>query len=576
MVFIMTARNQLGIPVKGVHLDCRAQMMRIETILEIIDDLARWGFNTLLLEYHDRFPFEGRLQKACAPDAFTKEQVRSVIAKAKACGIEIIPFSQCLGHLYWLLRLDEFAKHGEGFKGSHQDGPVIFGNRVSMHSVCPSDPEAFALIQEMAGQMLALHEGCRYFHIGGDEVALDPDCPHCKQRYETESQGDILAGHYLKTAKWIRAQGPDPIIWGDMILAHLESLDVLRGHVTVMDWDYWSTPQPSPWSMSGPSPWGIPWGKWNQPETWSEKQKEILRPYIYAREPDLLKPFPFTQLLRDYGFPVIVAPAARCFDDSATVPKAVHLENTVAAVQTAQQNHILGVMITSWAVRRSPWPFTEHTLMAGGCLLNSPGMSQDEIDLCFAKEHFGAQDAAYAQIPTRLGKASADALKMADLLGARAQFNEKDGSYYANQYQEKEFEYARKNPDALHRAYGLLKEEASRTKAMLKKITPDGQRQKHRVALWLWACDVFDYYADFAPQILIEPGSHDRAALEAFRQRALSLQKETDRLLRPMFTDWTMEGENSIRFGVNLDYLDHMLAACSNNAGEKSGVLLNQ
>ena len=80
-----------GIPIKGAHLDCRAQMMRFETILKVIDDLAGWGFNAILLEYCDRFPFEGRFEKTRAPDALTKEQVRTIIGKAKHTGIQIIP-----------------------------------------------------------------------------------------------------------------------------------------------------------------------------------------------------------------------------------------------------------------------------------------------------------------------------------------------------------------------------------------------------------------------------------------------------------------------------------------------------
>jgi len=55
----------VSLPVRGVHIDCRAQMLRFETLRRIYRDPARWGFNTVLFEYDDR----SLLQRVDPPEA---------------------------------------------------------------------------------------------------------------------------------------------------------------------------------------------------------------------------------------------------------------------------------------------------------------------------------------------------------------------------------------------------------------------------------------------------------------------------------------------------------------------------
>ena len=60
--------SSVPLGVRGVHIDCRAQMLCCERIRQIYGDLARWGFNTVLFEYEDRFPFRGTLRRIAAAE----------------------------------------------------------------------------------------------------------------------------------------------------------------------------------------------------------------------------------------------------------------------------------------------------------------------------------------------------------------------------------------------------------------------------------------------------------------------------------------------------------------------------
>ena len=61
-----------GLPIRGLHIDLKAFTLRPGAMMDIARDAARWGYNTILLEYQDKFPFEGRLTPIRTADAMTK------------------------------------------------------------------------------------------------------------------------------------------------------------------------------------------------------------------------------------------------------------------------------------------------------------------------------------------------------------------------------------------------------------------------------------------------------------------------------------------------------------------------
>ena len=546
--------------IRGLHLDCRAQMLRFTKILTVMEDAARWGYNTILLEYSDRFPFEGRLAGIKAPDALTKDEVHTLLAKAKSLGLQVIPLQQCLGHLYYVLRCKEFAALGDGYRENcREDSPAVFASHIdtppSAWSLCPSHPESLGIFQEMAKQILALHPGCRYFHLGGDEVALDPECPICAEHLPEGGVGHLLGRHYLSAAKWLRSLGPDPILWSDMILAYPETLASLRGHVTVMDWDYWSTDRPSADYVI----WGVR-DNIHNPEKWPEPQQRIVRKHVYATEPALIKPFPHVELLREQGFPVIMASAARSYGDSFAVPMARHMDNSVAAAHKARACNTLGAVVTSWALRRSPWPLTEPILMAAAGAMQDPSLSREEMDLQFAREHFGVNEPGLARIFSLLSESSEKAIKSMDIISSRAYFHQSTGHFYAEDYGDIAAKY-QGSKEKILAAYEELTQACLNAKSLLGRAEPKTERQHEYVRFWRWAIDLLAHFAAFAPQVLILPGQHDKETLKNFRAAAIKLQEETNALLMPWHTDRTMESEDQIRFGVHLKFIDEMLGA---------------
>ena len=59
------------------------------------------------------------------------------------------------------------------------------------------------------------------------------------------------------------------------------------------------------------------------------------------------------------------------------------------------------------------------------------------------------------------------------------------------------------------------------------------------------------------------PGRHDAGRLKRYRRAAQALAGRTATRLGPILTERTMREEQQTRFGIHLDYLDAMIAACA-------------
>jgi hypothetical protein len=397
----------------------------------------------------------------------------------------------------------------------------------------------------MAEQVLALHPDCRYFHMGGDEVQLDAGCKRCSPRAGAIGVSGLLVDHYRRHAEWLRSQGPDPIIWGDMILGHPEHLNDLRGKVIVMDWDYWSRSKPA----DLPLVWGVAAAKRGSPQTWPRLHRRLFQKYIFPEGQRKARPFPYAPFLRDRGFQVILASAARASGDSFCVPASHRVDNITAAARSAAGENILGSVITSWALRRSPWPLTELSLIAGGAAMADPGAPTSRARRQFAREHFGVPDPSLARIPRLLGA------EAPDLIRAMPAMDPATGAWFGRGY-EARVRRTGARPAGQLKQLARLARNVTQAERLLSKAKPKTARQRERVALWTWAAAVLGCFAQHRRLLLAGAADRDPAAAKACRRDARKLARQTRALLRRIYTDRTVEGEVQTRFGTVLDHLE--------------------
>ena len=265
--------------IRAVHIDFRAQKLRYEAIFPILRDIAELGYNTVLMEYMDSFPYEGTLAKLASPDALTRAELSAILAECERLGLEVIPLVQCFGHAYWVLRHPEFEHLAEGYyEGMPEDEKAYPWGWMKLTTMCAQNPDVAEFWRETVRQIVAAHPNLKHFHIGGDEIKL-PSCPTCLAKVEKVGLSTLLADHYIASCDAVAAYGVEPMLWGDVVLAYPDTLERLRDRAILVDWDYSSDGKPN-------AGWGRLWGGGDphDPSTWNETQKKYIYPHYYPQD----------------------------------------------------------------------------------------------------------------------------------------------------------------------------------------------------------------------------------------------------------------------------------------------------
>lgn len=209
--------------VKGFYLDCRAQVLTVDAIMDLIDDLSSKGLNTLLFEWEATFPFEEH-STLSNEFVFSKQEVKDIIAYATKKGIDVIPLQNCFGHAEYILRHGRYNDLREDKK------------EVSM--ICPLKHELAApIFKEIFEEVAALHPS-KYFHIGADETFLLGKCEECQKIVAKEGKSRLFVDYINSMVKLVQDMGKTPVIWADVILKYPEAVDQLSKDLIFVDWNY--------------------------------------------------------------------------------------------------------------------------------------------------------------------------------------------------------------------------------------------------------------------------------------------------------------------------------------------------
>jgi N-acetyl-beta-hexosaminidase len=168
--------------VRGFHIDLRIQVMTMEALRALADELAAFGFNTLVMEWEASYPY---LKNATISNelSYTREEVKEFIDYCEGKGIDVIPLQQCFGHVEYILRHDRYSDLKE--------------DRKEISQLCPLKEEADSLLfADLFADMASMHSS-DFIHIGGDETYLLGHCPACSLKAATEGKSKLFVD-YMK------------------------------------------------------------------------------------------------------------------------------------------------------------------------------------------------------------------------------------------------------------------------------------------------------------------------------------------------------------------------------------------
>ncbi|KAH8338967.1 hypothetical protein KR074_010000, partial [Drosophila pseudoananassae] len=226
-----------------VHLDLKGAPPKLSFLKQLLPMLRALGATGLLIEYEDMFPYSGVLQPLAAHNAYKEDELRDFLETAAVHGLSVMPLVQTFGHMEFALKLSGFEQLRELAE--------------SPQSICPSQPQSMALLEQMLTQVIEFHLQClgqstpssaappaapirfTHIHIGCDEVQRMGECPACRQRLRSE----LFLSHVVSVAHFIRRHWPQlgVIIWDDqlrsMSLGELQHSQV-GSYVEPMVWVY--------------------------------------------------------------------------------------------------------------------------------------------------------------------------------------------------------------------------------------------------------------------------------------------------------------------------------------------------
>ena len=155
---------------RGFMLDVSRHFEPVATVERTLDGMAAAKLNVFHWHLSDDQAFRAESKKfprltavASEGEFYTQDQMREVVAYARARGIRVVPEFDMPGHgTSWILAYPELTP------GTHFDKlPVVYGVHTAV--LDPTRKSTYKFLNTLIGEMGQIFPDA-YFHVGGDEV----------------------------------------------------------------------------------------------------------------------------------------------------------------------------------------------------------------------------------------------------------------------------------------------------------------------------------------------------------------------------------------------------------------------
>ena len=218
---------------RGFMLDCARHFFPVEVVKEIIEQNSLVKLN--VLHWHLSDDQGWRIECNAFPKLmaegepyFTKEEIREVVAFAKARGVEVIPEIDMPGHTIAIARAyPELCCKGEA------PAPALNGG-IYDTILCAGRDGTYSFVKTLLDEICPLFES-EYFHIGGDEAPKTEweSCPHCREKLQSLGYSDYedLQGHFTcEISTHLKKLGKIPMGWNDMLKSSVRPENIVIQH----------------------------------------------------------------------------------------------------------------------------------------------------------------------------------------------------------------------------------------------------------------------------------------------------------------------------------------------------------
>lgn len=182
----------------GVMLDVsRNAVLKVDTVKYIIRNLAKMGLNTVMLYTEDTFKMDKYPHFGYMRGAYTKDEIKEIVAYGEAFGIEFIPCIQTLAHLYKTLRW----RYADGMRDTWDI--LLIG-----------EEKTYEFIEEMIKTARECYNTDK-IHIGMDE-AHDVGLGEYLTKNGYRNRFEVLSEHLDRVIEITDKYNFKPMMWSDM------------------------------------------------------------------------------------------------------------------------------------------------------------------------------------------------------------------------------------------------------------------------------------------------------------------------------------------------------------------------
>ena len=248
--------DQPRFPYRGMHLDVGRHFMPVSFVKKYIDLMAQYKFNyfhwhltddqgwRIEIKKYPKLTEIGSKRKESVKERnltpyigdgvpvegfYTQEQIREVVAYAKARQITTIPEIELPGHSSAALAAYPELGCKENYEYKVQTTWGIF-----KEVYCPTE-KTFQFLEDVISETIALFPDSPYIHVGGDEVLKDhwkesAFVTELKQKENLKDDHEVQSYFIRRMEKFINSKGKKIIGWDEILEGGLAP------NATVMSW----------------------------------------------------------------------------------------------------------------------------------------------------------------------------------------------------------------------------------------------------------------------------------------------------------------------------------------------------
>ena len=216
---------------RGFYHDVtRGRIPTLETLKKLVDKIASYKINVLQLYVEHAFAFAEYAEINEGQEPLTAEEIKELDSYCKERFVELIPSLACFGHLYRLLQNEKYSHLCELENFNPQQHHWV--EEGTHHTIDVSNPESYELVKSLIEQYMPLFSS-QYFNICCDET-FDLG----KGRNDGKNVGELYTDFISKIISLVESKGKTAMLWGDIILHHIDLVDKISDKAVFLNWEY--------------------------------------------------------------------------------------------------------------------------------------------------------------------------------------------------------------------------------------------------------------------------------------------------------------------------------------------------